>query len=120
MSGEIGGGFGEALRGNGVERDKRVDDGGHVVTGHGVDGDERGKFHVAAGVADERAQVISKPLHAGLVDPDTCNRAAQAGLSAGKYLQANDSWNLLRATGDLIVTGPTYTNLMDLQILLVR
>jgi glycerate-2-kinase len=27
--------------------------------------------------------------------------------------------NLLKATGDLIVTGPTQTNLMDIQILLV-
>ena len=26
--------------------------------------------------------------------------------------------NLLKATGDLVVTGPTQTNLMDLQILL--
>ncbi len=36
-----------------------------------------------------------------------------------KYLQRNDSFNFLNATGDLIVTGPTQTNLMDLQILLV-
>ena len=36
-----------------------------------------------------------------------------------KFLRANDSSNFLKATGDLIVTGPTQTNLMDLQILLV-
>jgi hydroxypyruvate reductase len=55
----------------------------------------------------------------GLVDPFTCSRAVEMGLIPQKYLRANDSSNFLRATGDLIVTGPTQTNLMDLQILLV-
>jgi glycerate 2-kinase len=55
----------------------------------------------------------------GLVDPFTCSRAADLGLTPLKYLRENDSLNLLKATGDLIVTGPTQTNLMDLQILLV-
>jgi glycerate 2-kinase len=55
----------------------------------------------------------------GIVDPSTCARAVEAGLIPAKFLQANDSWNFLNATGDLIVTGPTHTNLMDLQILLV-
>jgi hydroxypyruvate reductase len=54
----------------------------------------------------------------GLVDPSTCARAMDIGLSPGQYLQSNDSMNLLKATGDLIVTGPTQTNLMDIQILL--
>ncbi len=55
----------------------------------------------------------------GLVDPFTCARAIELGLIPPKYLRANDSSNFLKATGDLIVTGPTQTNLMDLQILLV-
>jgi glycerate 2-kinase len=55
----------------------------------------------------------------GLVDPFTYSRAVEMGLVPLKYLRANDSSNFLRATGDLIVTGPTQTNLMDLQILLV-
>lgn len=55
----------------------------------------------------------------GLVDPFTCARAVKLGLSPARYLQSNDSMNLLKATGDLIVTGPTQTNLMDIQILLV-
>src|SRR4029077_11794066 len=55
----------------------------------------------------------------GLVDPFTCSRAVEMGLMPLKYLRANDSSNFLKATGDLIVTGPTQTNLMDLQILLV-
>jgi hydroxypyruvate reductase len=55
----------------------------------------------------------------GLVDPLTCARAVELGLVPLQYLHANDSSNFLKATGDLIVTGPTQTNLMDLQILLV-
>jgi glycerate-2-kinase len=55
----------------------------------------------------------------GLVDPQTSQRAVDLGLVPSRYLQDNDSFNVLKATGDLIVTGPTQTNLMDLQILLV-
>ena len=55
----------------------------------------------------------------GLVDALTCRRGIDHGLNPSWYLQTNDSLNFLKATGDLIVTGPTQTNLMDLQILLV-
>jgi len=55
----------------------------------------------------------------GLVDPLTCSRAIQLGLNPRKFLQENDSYHFLKATGDLILTGPTQTNLMDIQILLV-
>ena len=55
----------------------------------------------------------------GLVDPLTCSRAVELGLMPLKFLRSNDSSNFLKATGDLILTGPTQTNLMDLQILLV-
>jgi hydroxypyruvate reductase len=55
----------------------------------------------------------------GLVDPSSCARGIESGLIPLQSLQANDSYHFLQATGDLIVTGPTQTNLMDLQILLV-
>jgi len=55
----------------------------------------------------------------GLVDESTCERGLELGLTPAKFLAANDSYHFLQATGDLIVTGPTQTNLMDLQILLV-
>jgi hypothetical protein len=65
MFGEIAGCLVKGLRGYGigVEFDKRVEHNGHVVTSHRVDGDERRKFHVGAGLVDERAQVFSKPFH---------------------------------------------------------
>jgi hydroxypyruvate reductase len=55
----------------------------------------------------------------GLVDPLTCSRAVGSGLKPSKFLEENDAYHFLTATGDLIVTGPTQTNLMDIQILLV-
>jgi glycerate-2-kinase len=55
----------------------------------------------------------------GLVDPFTCARGVELGLVPLEFLSSNDSYNFLKATGDLIVTGPTQTNLMDLQMLLV-
>jgi glycerate-2-kinase len=55
----------------------------------------------------------------GLVDPFTASRGVDLGLAPLKYLRSNDSTNFLKATGDLIITGPTQTNLMDLQILMV-
>jgi hydroxypyruvate reductase len=55
----------------------------------------------------------------GLVDQFTCARGVDLGLMPQQYLRENDSSNFLRSTGDLIITGPTQTNLMDLQILLV-
>jgi len=50
----------------------------------------------------------------GLVDGGTLYRAKQAGFDAEAALAAADAGTLLAATGDLIRTGPTGTNVMDL------
>jgi hydroxypyruvate reductase len=55
-----------------------------------------------------------------LVDGTTVERAAQDGLDARDALRRADSGTLLAATGDLISTGPTGTNVMDLMIGLRR
>ena len=54
----------------------------------------------------------------GLVDPHTCSRAVEQNLDPNQSLRNNDSFHLLKESGDLITTGPTQTNLGDLQILL--
>lgn len=54
----------------------------------------------------------------GIVDAETCARAIQAGRDPVRDLRDNNSYALLDAAGDLILTGPTQTNLMDIQILL--
>jgi hydroxypyruvate reductase len=54
----------------------------------------------------------------GIVDPETCARAERAGRDPAEDLRANNAYELLDSAGDLILTGPTETNLMDIQILL--
>ena len=55
-----------------------------------------------------------------LVDGTTVERAAGEGLDARDALRRADSGTLLAATGDLIHTGPTGTNVMDLMLGLRR
>jgi hydroxypyruvate reductase len=54
-----------------------------------------------------------------IVDGGTVARAAEQALDAREHLDANDSHPLLRATGDLLVTGPTGTNVCDVVLVLV-
>jgi hydroxypyruvate reductase len=55
----------------------------------------------------------------GVADDQTLRRAEQIGLApAPVFLEANDSRAFLGPLGDLIVTGPTGTNVVDLTVLL--
>jgi hydroxypyruvate reductase len=54
-----------------------------------------------------------------IVDSKTVERAIAQGLDPAAFLDKNDSYHLLQATGDLLFTGPTLTNVMDLQVALV-
>lgn len=49
---------------------------------------------------------------------DTVRRATALGLDASKHLCANDAYPFFDALGDLIRTGPTGTNVMDIHLLL--
>jgi hydroxypyruvate reductase len=53
-----------------------------------------------------------------IVDAATLDRAARAGVDARAALADNDAHRCLAASGDLLVTGPTRTNLLDLYVLL--
>ncbi len=55
-----------------------------------------------------------------IVDPYTVKRGREKGMSAIDYLRNNDSYNFLKETGDLLITGPTRTNVMDIHIILIR
>ena len=54
------------------------------------------------------------------ITPDTLGRARAAGLKPRAFLDGHDAYSLFAATGDLLVTGPTYTNVNDFRALLVR
>lgn len=53
-------------------------------------------------------------------DGSTCYRARKLGLDPLDHLARNDSYNLFDQTGDLLKTGPTRTNVMDLICVLIE
>jgi hydroxypyruvate reductase len=55
----------------------------------------------------------------GVVDGTTLQRGRDKGLDAADFLRGNDSHTFLSAVGDLLVTGPTLTNVMDLRLVLI-
>ena len=55
----------------------------------------------------------------GIVDGGTVRRGKIKGLDARDYLNRNDSYHYLQATDDLLITGPTFTNVMDLRLFII-
>ena len=55
----------------------------------------------------------------GIVDGTTAGRLRDTGCPIEVYLDNNDSYHGLQASGGLLVTGPTGTNVNDLMVLLV-
>ena len=54
-----------------------------------------------------------------LIDPTTAARAAAAGLDARHLLDRHDAWSFFSTLGDLVVTGPTRTNVNDYRAILI-
>jgi glycerate 2-kinase len=102
------------------------------VTGHGKGGRNQ-EFVLAAAaplatlgtplvVASAGTDGIDGPTTAAgaLADSSTLERARAAGVgSPERFLSNNDAYAFFEALGDLIVTGPTDTNVGDLQVILV-
>ena len=53
------------------------------------------------------------------VAPDTLQRALAKSMKLGTYLDRNDAYGYFEALGDLVVTGPTHTNVNDFRALLI-
>ena len=53
------------------------------------------------------------------VAPDTLARATALGLKLSDHQQRNDAYGFFSALGDLVVTGPTHTNVNDFRAVLV-
>jgi hydroxypyruvate reductase len=60
----------------------------------------------------------NSPAAGAIADETTIQRAHDLGLDANDYLARNDSYSFFERLGDLVVTGPTGTNVRDLRILL--
>ncbi len=55
-----------------------------------------------------------------IVDPDTVSRGEALGMKAIEFLDNNDAYHYFERTNDLLMTGPTNTNVMDVRLVLVR
>jgi glycerate 2-kinase len=51
-----------------------------------------------------------------IVDSQTINKAEQQGLKPADYLERHDAYSFFKQTGELFITGPTNTNVMDVQV----
>jgi len=56
----------------------------------------------------------------GMADGTTVKRLKEVGFFVKDVLDNNDSYNALKAIGDLILTGPTGTNVNDIAVLLMK
>jgi glycerate 2-kinase len=53
------------------------------------------------------------------VTPDTLQRGLQKGMKITNYLDRNDAYGYFAAINDLVITGPTHTNVNDFRVLLI-
>jgi hydroxypyruvate reductase len=54
-----------------------------------------------------------------IADHTTIERARAMGLNPKAHLENNDAYPFFQRLGDLLITGPTHTNVMDVRIILV-
>lgn len=60
------------------------------------------------------------PAAGAIIDPLTVRKGEDLGLNAATYLTDNDAYHYFKKTDELLVTGPTKTNVMDVRIILVK
>jgi len=102
-----------------------------TVTGKGGRGGRASEFLLACAIALRGEPSVSALAadtdgidgiedNAGaIITPDTLQRAAALGLKAQAYLDGHDAFSFFEPLGDLVVTGPTFTNVNDFRALLI-
>jgi hydroxypyruvate reductase len=102
-----------------------------TVRGSGGRGGRCGEFLLALAVALEGVPNVhaiaadtdgidgSEDNAGALLEPDTLQRAQAKGIDAKRMLDANDSYGFFAALDDLVVTGPTRTNVNDYRAILI-
>ncbi len=79
-----------------------------------------GKTGISAIAGDTDGIDGSEDNAGALVAPDTLARARAKGLDAKAYLANNDAYGFFEALDDLVVTGPTRTNVNDFRAILIE
>ncbi len=78
-----------------------------------------GKANISAIAGDTDGIDGSEDNAGALVTPDTLVRAKAKGIDAEAYLTNNDAYGFFASIGDLVVTGPTRTNVNDFRAILI-
>lgn len=79
-----------------------------------------GRPGVHAVAADTDGVDGSEDNAGAVVSPDSLARAAALGLSPAERLDDNDGYGVFQALGDLVITGPTRTNVNDFRAILIN
>lgn len=79
-----------------------------------------GKANISAIAGDTDGIDGSEDNAGALVLPDTLARAKAKGINAEAYLANNDAYSFFAGIGDLVVTGPTRTNVNDFRAILIE
>ena len=101
-----------------------------LVNGHGRGGRNcefllslalslKGKSNIYALAADTDGIDGSEDNAGAFISPDTIDRAIKAGLNLKDMLDDNDSYNAFQKLDDLLITGPTKTNVNDFRAMLI-
>lgn len=61
----------------------------------------------------------NKDIAGAFIDESTLVRGAELGLEPTSYLAKNDCYNFFKPLNDLIITGPTHTNVNDFRVILI-
>jgi hydroxypyruvate reductase len=83
----------------------------------GIELDGLARVHAIA--ADTDGIDGSEDNAGALLTPDTLARATEKGLSAKALLEKNDAWGFFSGLDDLVMTGPTFTNVNDYRAILL-
>jgi glycerate 2-kinase len=79
-----------------------------------------GRGGIAAIAADTDGIDGSEHNAGAILTPDTIGRAKRAGLDPKAHLADNDAYPVFAQLGDLVVTGPTRTNVNDFRAILIE
>jgi hydroxypyruvate reductase len=78
-----------------------------------------GAKHIFAIAGDSDGIDGTEDAAGALVGPDSLARGAALGLDAAEFLAGHDSYSFFKTLDDLVVTGPTYTNVNDIRAIFI-
>jgi hydroxypyruvate reductase len=81
--------------------------------------DPGGAGHIAALACDTDGIDGTEDNAGAIVYPNTIARAASRGIAIKQAMAENDAYGFFAGLGDLVVTGPTLTNVNDFRAILV-